>query len=67
MKTTLTETQELTSAMLHVAAAQIASNWISEKSTNQVDAEKQFQLAFKLIQSSQLNHLAQLTSAPLNS
>ncbi len=67
MKTKPTETQELTSAMLHVAAAQIASNWISENSINQVDAEKQFQLAFKLIQSSHLNHLDQLTSGPLNS
>lgn len=61
MKTTPTRTQELTSAMLHVAAAQLASQWISDNSNNQADAEKQFQRAFNLIQTSHQNHLNNLS------
>ncbi len=67
MKKSITAAQELTSAMLHVAAAQLATLWISDISYNQDDAEKQFQRAFNLIRTSHQNHLKDLNPEPLNS
>lgn len=61
MKKPITAAQELTSAMLHVAAAQLSTLWISDISYNQADAEKQFQRAFNLIRTSHQNHLNDLS------